>query len=53
MKKFEIPAIDELDVSSTAFGPNDPNSMDTEKTAVTDSNGNVLGWKEQFGEKLS
>ncbi len=50
MKKFEVAELVALEVENTAFGPNDPNSVDAEKFAVTDANGNVLGYKEQYGE---
>lgn len=53
MKKFVEADIVTLEVSATAFGPHDPNSVDESKYAVTDDNGNVVGWEECYGEKLS
>ena len=53
MKKFESAEIVELNVNETAFGPYNNEVPDSEKTTVTDANGNVLGYKQQFGEKES
>ena len=50
MKKFENAELVAMDLTATAFGPNDPNSVDAEKYAVLDDQGNVLGYKEQYGE---
>lgn len=53
MKKFSVAEIEALELNETAFGPNDPTSVDEAKHAVTDANGNVLGYKEQYGEHKS
>lgn len=50
MKTWTEAEIRELEINETAFGPNDPNSVDAEKFAVTDDNGNILGYKEQYGQ---
>ena len=49
-KTWIIPDVDVLDVKETAFGVMNPNNTDSEKTAVTDDQGNILGWKQEFGE---
>ncbi len=50
MKKFAVAELVELDVNKTAFGPSDPNRADSDKYAVLDDNGNVVGWEELYGE---
>ena len=49
-KTWIIPDVDVMDVKETAFGVMNPNNPDSEKTAVTDDQGNILGWKQEFGE---
>ena len=49
-KTWIIPDVDVLDVKETAFGVMNPNNPDSEKTAVTDDQGTILGWKPDFGE---
>lgn len=52
MKKiWESAVIEELDVKETQFGPISPETPDGDKTAVFDDNGNLQGWKQQFGEE--
>ena len=53
MKTWNGAEVVELKLDKTAFGPNNPDSMDAEKYAVTDEKGNIIGWEEQFGEGLS
>ncbi len=48
MRKFENAEVEVLSLNETAFGPENPNKPDSEKTQVT-ING-VRGWKQQFGE---
>ena len=53
MKTWNEAEVVELNLDKTAFGPNNPDSMDESKYAVTDEYGNIIGWEEQFGEKMS
>ena len=50
MKKFVNAEISEVMISETAFGPVNPDKVDADKYAVTDENGNVLGYEELYGE---
>lgn len=50
MKKFVNAELNEMNIAETAFGPENPNQPDSDKTAVRDDDGNLLGWKQQFGE---
>ena len=50
MKKFVVASIEELELNKTAFGPESPETPDSEKTAVYGDNGVLIGWKQKFGE---
>lgn len=52
-KKWIDATVEELDVKETQFGPYSPETPDSEKTAIEDKNGDVIGWEQEFGEKLS
>ena len=53
MKKFEVAELVVLNLTDTAFGPSDPNFVDDVKHAVTDNDGNVIGWEEEYGQTPS
>ncbi|MBR5994194.1 MAG: hypothetical protein IK018_10345 [Lachnospiraceae bacterium] len=53
MKKFEVAELVVLDLADTAFGPSDPTFVDDLKHAVTDNDGNILGWEEEYGQPRS
>lgn len=42
--------VEELEVRDTQFGPYNENNPDSDKTAVKDANGEILGWEQEFGE---
>ena len=50
MKVWMNPEVCELKLNATAFGPQNPDQMDEAKYAVTDEKGNILGWKQGYGE---
>ena len=52
-KKWIDATVEELDVKETQFGPYSPENPDSDKTAVLDENGAVIGWEQEFGEELS
>ena len=48
MKKFEIAELVALELNKTAFGPDNPENPDAEKTqTVIDG---VQGWEQEFGQ---
>lgn len=51
MKKFVVASIEELEFDKTAFGLESPETPDSDKTAIRDDEGAVLGWRQLFGEK--
>ena len=53
MKEWKEAGMAELDVKKTAFGPYSPEIPDSEKTAVTDDEGNILGYERGWGESAS
>jgi len=51
MKKFINAELEEIKIAETAMGPEDPNEPDDVKYAVTDKDGNILGWRATFGHE--
>lgn len=50
MKKvWNAPVVEELSLQETAFGPQNPNVPDSDKTAVVED-GVIKGWKQEFGK---
>jgi hypothetical protein len=49
MKKFVNAELEEIKITETAMGPQNPNEPDELKYAVKDDEGNILGWKATFG----
>ena len=49
MKKFVNAELKELEINETAMGPQNPEEPDDYKYAVTDNDGNILGWRATFG----
>lgn len=50
MKKFENAELVAVELTATAFGPCSPDNPDEVKDAVLDDNGNVIGYRQRFGE---
>lgn len=50
MKKFENAELVAMDLTATAFGPCSPDNPDEVKDAVLDDNGNVIGYRQRFGQ---
>ncbi len=50
MKKFENAELVAMDLAVTAFGPCSPDNPDEVKDAVLDDNGNVIGYRQRFGQ---
>ena len=53
MKKFEVAELVVLNLADTAFGPEDPTFVDDLKHAVTNNDGEIIGWEEEYGQKKS
>ena len=53
MKKFKVAELVVLNLQDTAFGPDDETFVDVEKHTVTDNDGNILGFEEEYGQKPS
>lgn len=51
MKTWNNAEIEVLDVKNTAYGTMNPEVPDGEKVAVVDSDGNLLGYKQGWGEE--
>ena len=51
MKKFINAELEEIKIAETAMGPEDPDEPDDVKYAVTDNEGNILGWRATFGHE--
>ncbi|MBR5994195.1 MAG: hypothetical protein IK018_10350 [Lachnospiraceae bacterium] len=49
MKKFINAELEEIKIAETAMGPQNPEEPDDVKYAVTDEEGNILGWRATFG----
>ena len=43
------PVVEVLNISDTQFGPSAPEEPDSEKFAIMDDDGNVLGWRTLYG----
>lgn len=50
MKKFENAELVAMDLTATAFGPSSPENPDEAKDAVLDDNGNIIGYRQRFGQ---
>lgn len=50
MKEWKKPELQMININETAFGPYNPNKPDSEKTQVTNENGET-GWEQKFGDK--
>jgi hypothetical protein len=49
MKNWVNPEFKVLNLAQTAFGPTNPNNVDFVKYAVFDDDGQIKGWKEEYG----
>ena len=48
MKTWVNASIEELNINETAFGLDNPDTPDSEKTQITIDG--VVGWKQEYGE---
>ncbi len=53
MKKFENADVVVLNLSATAFGPEDDTYVDDVKHAIFNDAGEIIGWEEEYGKKQS
>ena len=53
MKKFVEASIEEIELNETAYGPDNDKEPDSEKVAIFDANGKLIGWRRTFGENHS
>lgn len=51
MKTWVNASIEELNINETAFGLDNPEKPDSEKTQITIDG--VVGWKQEYGERNS